>query len=735
MELIDNLTLGFATALTLQNLFYCFIGVLIGTLIGVLPGIGPVATLAMLLPVTYALPPTSALIMLAGIYYGAQYGGSTTAILVNLPGESSSVVTCLDGYQMARRGRAGAALATAALGSFFAGTVGVLLVAALALPMVELAFKFGPAEYFSLMVLGLIGAVVLAGGSLIKAIAMILLGLLLGLVGTDVNSGVARFTFDIPELADGINFAAVAMGVFGFAEIIANLEQKDKREVFTSKVGKLMPSKEEFKYAYPAVLRGTALGSVLGVLPGGGALLSAFAAYTIEKKISRNPKIPFGKGNIRGVAAPEAANNAGAQTSFIPMLTLGIPPNAVMALMVGAMTIHNIQPGPQVMSSNPALFWGLITSMWIGNLMLVVLNLPLIGIWVQLLKVPYRLLYPAILVFCSIGIYSINNNPFDVTVTAVFGLIGYIFYKLRCEPAPLILGFILGPMMEENLRRAMLLSRGDATVFFTRPLSLGLLVAAAVLVVIVALPNIKKKREEAFQEVHLATRGMVATAMCVQPLSGAKVQDSLIRARRLPFFCHKQVGLRFDEIREFLVAVEPGVEVGLQLGQVAPEGSEVYPLGIAHRLLERGQNKALREFGFGAIGSVQAWSAGGDALLSRYLCRRLPGSSAVLERMTSVNTNLWHAFRNASGVFFSPNPRTINPSSRSRIARPVKSLSLVIRQNPSNLRVYNKSIASMIKVLSVEFLPVEYANCCTGLMACRCSTFFQDEFAVEVKSP
>ena len=501
MELIDNLTLGFATALTLQNLFYCFIGVLIGTLIGVLPCIGPVATLAMLLPVTYALPPTSALIMLAGIYYGAQYGGSTTAILVNLPGESSSVVTCLDGYQMARRGRAGAALATAALGSFFAGTVGTLIVAALALPMVELAFKFGPAEYFSLMVLGLIGAVVLASGSLIKAIAMIVLGLLLGLVGTDVNSGVARFSFDIPELADGIGFVSVAMGVFGFAEIIVNLEHKEKREVFTSKVGKLMPSKQEFKDAYPAVLRGTALGSILGVLPGGGALLAAFAAYTIEKKITRNANPPFGQGNIRGVAAPESANNAGAQTSFIPMLTLGIPPNAVMALMVGAMTIHNIQPGPQVMSSNPSLFWGLIASMWIGNLLLVVLNLPLIGIWVQLLKVPYRLLYPAILVFCAIGVYSINNNPFDVTVTAVFGLLGYVFYKLRCEPAPLILGFILGPMMEENLRRAMLLSRGDPTVFFTRPLSLGLLIAAGALVVIVALPNIKKSREEAFHEV------------------------------------------------------------------------------------------------------------------------------------------------------------------------------------------------------------------------------------------
>jgi len=502
VDLIDNLTLGFTTALSLANLAYCFVGVLIGTLIGVLPGIGPVATLAMLLPATYALEPTSALIMLAGIYYGAQYGGSTTAILVNLPGESSSVVTVIDGYQMARRGRAGAALAIAALGSFFAGTVGTLILASLAAPMVQLAFKFGPAEYFSLMVLGLIGAVVLASGSLLKAIAMIILGLLLGLVGTDVNSGVARYSFDIPELADGIGFVSVAMGVFGFAEIIANLEHKaGQRVVFTDKVGRLLPSKQEFLYAIPAILRGTGLGSVLGVLPGGGALLAAFAAYTVEKKVTRNPDPPFGKGNIRGVAAPESANNAGAQTSFIPMLTLGIPPNAVMALMVGAMTIHNIQPGPQVMTSNPSLFWGLIASMWIGNLMLVILNLPLIGIWVQLLKVPYRLLYPAILVFCCIGVYSVNNNSFDVTMTAIFGLVGYLFYKLRCEPAPLILGFILGPMMEENLRRAMLLSRGDPTVFFTRPLSLGLLLMAIALVVIVALPQISRKREEAFHDV------------------------------------------------------------------------------------------------------------------------------------------------------------------------------------------------------------------------------------------
>src|SRR5512140_1151665 len=502
MELINNLMLGFSTALTLTNLFYAFVGCMIGTLIGVLPGIGPVATLAMLLPTTYALEPTSALIMLAGIYYGAQYGGSTTAILVNLPGEASSVVTCLDGYQMARRGRAGAALATAALGSFFAGTVGTLVLAALAAPMVELAFKFGPAEYFSLMVLGLIGAVVLASGSLIKAIAMIVLGLLLGLVGTDVNSGVARYSFDIPELTDGIGFITIAMGVFGYGEIISNLSKSSEhREVFTGKVKGLMPTKADFRNMAPAILRGTALGSGLGILPGGGALLSAFAAYTIEKKTKLRPgEVPFGKGNIRGVAAPESANNAGAQTSFIPLLTLGIPPNAVMALMVGAMTIHNIQPGPQVMTSNPQLFWGLIVSMWIGNLMLVILNLPLIGMWIKLLTVPYRWLFPAIVLFCAVGVYSTNNNTFDVWMVAAFGVIGYLFVKLGMEPAPLLLGFILGPMMEENLRRALLLSRGNWSVLVTRPLSAGLLIAAALLVVIVAMPSIKAKREEAFVE-------------------------------------------------------------------------------------------------------------------------------------------------------------------------------------------------------------------------------------------
>ena len=499
MDLLNNLALGFSTALTLQNLIYCFLGCVLGTLIGILPGLGPIATIAMLLPATYALPPIAALIMLAGIYYGAQYGGSTTAILLNIPGETSSVVTAIDGYQMARRGRAGVALFTAGMGSFFAGCVATFILAAFAAPLSQLAFKFGPAEYFSLMVLGLIGAVVLASGSLIKAIGMIILGLLMGLVGTDVNSGVSRYAFDVPELSDGIGFVSIAMGVFGFAEIMMNLEQKEKRESFLNKVTTLIPSWNDVKRMVPSILRGTAIGSVLGILPGGGAALAAFGAYSVEKKTSKH-SAEFGQGAIEGVAGPESANNAAAQTSFIPLLTLGIPPNAVMALMVGAMTIHNIQPGPQVMTSNPALFWGLIASMWIGNLMLILLNLPLIGMWVQILKIPYRFLYPAILVFCCIGVYTVNNTVFDVYITATFGIIGYLFFKLGCEPAPLLLGFVLGPMMEENFRRALLLSRGDFSTFITRPLSLGLLVAAALMVVIVALPAIKQGREKVFVE-------------------------------------------------------------------------------------------------------------------------------------------------------------------------------------------------------------------------------------------
>ena len=497
MELLEHLALGFSVAFTLQNLAYCLLGCLLGTLIGVLPGIGPVPTIAMLLPITYVLPPVAGLIMLAGIYYGAAYGGSTTAILVALPGETSAVVTVLDGHQMARNGRAGAALAIAALGSFFAGCVATIVIAGFAPPLAEVAFKFGPAEYFSLMVLGLIGAVVLASGSLPKAICMILLGLLLGMVGTDVNSGVARYDFGIPELQDGIDFAVVAMGVFGFAEIMANLELRDQRVDITDKVGSLYPNKQEFKESWPAVVRGTAIGCALGILPGGGAVLSSFASYTTEKKISKNPE-RFGKGHPAGLAGPESANNAGSQASFIPLLTLGIPGNAVTALMIGAMTIHNIQPGPQVMTSHPDLFWGLIVSMWIGNLMLVILNLPLVGLWVKLLKVPYRILFPAILVFCTIGVYSLNYNVFDIWMTAAFGLIGYIWAKLKCEGAPLLLGLVLGPMMEENFRRALLLARGDYTTFITRPLSATLLVLSLILVILVALPSVKKKREEAF---------------------------------------------------------------------------------------------------------------------------------------------------------------------------------------------------------------------------------------------
>ncbi|SFC93399.1 tripartite tricarboxylate transporter permease [Massilia yuzhufengensis] len=499
MEIFANLGLGLETAFTLTNLFYCLVGVFVGTAVGVLPGLGPIATIAMLLPATFGLPPISALIMLSGIYYGAQYGGSTTAILVNLPGESSSVVTALDGYQMARQGNAGKALATAALASFFAGTVATVLLALFAPPLADLALKFGPAEYFSLMVLGLVASVVLASGSLLNAIGMVILGLLLGLIGTDVNSGAARYTFDLPELADGINFVIVAMGMFGIGEIIRNLEHDEDRSLVMKKVKGLMLTKEDFKAIIAPVLRGTALGSALGILPGGGAMLASFSAYSIEKKVSKN-SANFGKGAIEGVAAPEAANNAGAQTSFIPMLTLGIPSNPVMALMIGAMIIQGIQPGPAVMTEQPALFWGLIVSMWFGNLFLVVLNLPMIGLWVKMIMVPYHRLFPAILMFCAIGVFSLNNNEFDVYLMALFGLFGYICAKLGAEPAPMLLGYIIGPMMEEYLRRALLLSHSDPMVFVTRPISAVMLALAAGALIVVLLPSLRKKREEAFQE-------------------------------------------------------------------------------------------------------------------------------------------------------------------------------------------------------------------------------------------
>jgi putative tricarboxylic transport membrane protein len=498
-DLLSNLALGFGVATSGINLFLCLIGAIVGTLVGVLPGVGPLATIAMLLPITFGLPPVGALIMLAGIYYGAQYGGSTTSILVNIPGEASSVVTTLDGHQMARQGRAGPALAIAAIGSFFAGTVSTVLVAALGAPLTSVALMFGPAEYFSLMVLGLVFAVVLARGSVIKAVAMVMMGLLMSMVGSDIETGQSRMAFDVPELSDGIGFIVVAMGVFGFAEIMRNLEQESSRSIVHAKLTGLMPTWPDLKASSGAIMRGTVLGSILGILPGGGAVIAAFAAYTFEKKMAKDPS-RFGRGAIEGVAAPESANNAAAQTSFIPLLTLGIPPNAVMALMVGAMTIHGIVPGPQVMTKQPDLFWGMIASMWLGNLMLVIINLPMVGVWVRLLRVPYRLLFPAIIIFCAIGVYSLNNAPFDAVMTALYGIIGYWLVKHDFEPAPMLLGFVLGPLMEENLRRAMLIARGDPSTFVTRPISGGLIAIAAFLLVLAVLPMIRSKRDEVFVE-------------------------------------------------------------------------------------------------------------------------------------------------------------------------------------------------------------------------------------------
>jgi putative tricarboxylic transport membrane protein len=498
-DFFSNLSLGFGVALTPINLGLAFLGCLVGTLIGVLPGVGPIATIAMLLPITFGLDPTGALIMLAGIYYGAQYGGSTTAILVNIPGEATSVVTALDGHQMARQGRAGVALGIAAIGSFFAGTVATLVIAALGAPLTGLALIFGPTEYFSLMVMGLVFAVVLARGSILKAVAMILVGVLLSTVGTDLETGEERMTFGLPFLADGIDFAVLAMGIFGIAEIMRNLDHTEHRDVVRQAIGRLLPNRDDFKQAYKPVLRGTLIGAILGILPGNGAVLGPFAAYTLEKKLAKDPR-RFGRGAIEGVAGPESANNAGAQTSFIPLLTLGIPPNAVMALMVGAMTIHGIIPGPQVMTKNPTLFWGMIASMWVGNLMLLIINLPLVGMWVRLLKVPYRLLFPAILMFCCIGIYSINSLPTDVMFIGLFGFVGYVLIKFGFEPAPMLLGFVLGKLMEENLRRALIISRGSLETFIERPISAGLLAVAAILLVIALLPSIRKGRDEVFTE-------------------------------------------------------------------------------------------------------------------------------------------------------------------------------------------------------------------------------------------
>ena len=483
MDVLDSLALGFGVALSAHNLAYCFAGVALGTLIGVLPGIGPLTTIGLLFPITFYLPPLPSLIMLAGIYYGAQYGGAITSILVNLPGETASAVTCLDGYPMARQGRAGAALAISALASFLAGCIGTLLIALVGPPLGEWVLAFGPAEYFSLMLMGLVGSAVLTQGDAVKGLAMVALGLLLGLVGTDVNSGMARYAFDVPELIDGIGFTVIAVGLFAVAEIVTNLERREPQAAFTGQVLKLMPSLRDLKDSLLPALRGTGVGAFFGLLPGTGPALSSFAAYMLEKKLAREPA-RFGKGAIEGVAAPEAANNAAAQTSFIPTLTLGIPGTAVMTLMLGAMIMQGVTPGPQVMTEKPELFWGIVASMWIGNLMLLVLNLPLVGVWVTLLRVPYRWLFPCIVMFCCIGNYAVNNNPVDVYLCAMVGVLGYVLVKLECEPAPLLLGFVLGPLMEEYLRRAMLLSRGDPSVFFTRPISLGFMIATLLILVL-----------------------------------------------------------------------------------------------------------------------------------------------------------------------------------------------------------------------------------------------------------
>lgn len=499
MSFIDLLLLGFSEAMTIQNLSFCLLGALLGTLIGVLPGIGPTATIAVLLPITFFLPPLAGIIMLAGIYYGAQYGGTTTAVLVNLPGEASSVVTTLDGYQMAQQGRAGAALAVAALGSFFAGTVATFAIAVAGPTLSTFALSFGPAEYVSLMVFGLLAATILASGPVLKAIGMILVGLLLGMVGTDQSTGQDRLTFGAIELFDGIDFIVIAIGLFGFSEIIANLERSGSEGVTLAPITRLWPTRDDFRRSWAAVLRGTGVGTFLGLLPGGGATLASFSAYSFEKKMSKRPQ-DFGTGVVEGVAAPEAANNAAAPSSFIPLLTLGIPSNNMMAMMLSAFMIHGITPGPTVLANQPEIFWGLVASMWIGNALLVVINLPMIGLWVRLLTVPYRLLYPAILLFCCIGVYSMNNRIFDVMLAAGFGLVGYIFRKAKCEPGPLLLGFVLGPLLESNLRRTMLIEQGDPSIFIERPISLTMLIATVILLGLMIFPAFRKFREEAFQE-------------------------------------------------------------------------------------------------------------------------------------------------------------------------------------------------------------------------------------------
>jgi putative tricarboxylic transport membrane protein len=494
MDILTGLGQGFAVALQPINLLSCFIGVFIGTLVGVLPGIGPVSAMSLLLPVTLSGTPESGIIMMAGIYYGCMYGGSTTSILVNIPGEAASVVTCLDGHEMAKQGRAGPALGMAALASFAAGTFAVVALMLLAPALARVAVAFGPPEYFSLMVLGLTILSFLSQGSMAKALLMAAFGIVLGLIGMDQITAQARLTFDRLELLDGIGLVPIVMGLFGVAEILSNLEQELKRDVIKARIGSLWPSLADWAAAKWAILRGTVLGFFLGILPGGGAVIASFASYALEKKVSATPE-RFGKGAIEGVAGPEAANNAAAGGAFIPLMTLGIPPNVVMALLLGAFVIHGLQPGPLMMTQKPDLFWGIVASMYIGNAMLLVLNMPLIGMWVQVLKLPYRILFPLILMFCIVGVFASGNAVFDVFVMVVFGVLGYLMRKFGYEPAPLVLAFVLGPLMENNLRKSLILSQGDFAIFVTRPLSVACLAIALFLLLSPLLPALRKRRE------------------------------------------------------------------------------------------------------------------------------------------------------------------------------------------------------------------------------------------------
>lgn len=494
MELLNYLGIGFSVALQPVNLFYCFVGVFIGTLVGVLPGIGPVGAMSLLLPTTFKVAPEAAIIMLAGIYYGAMYGGSTTSILVNIPGEAASVVTCLDGYQMARQGRAGPALGIAAFGSFIAGTLSILGLMLLAPPLSKLALRFGPPEYFTLMVLGLTILIYLAHGAMSKALIMAAFGIILGLVGLDSINARPRFTFGKMELIDGVGLVPVVMGLFGISEVLLNIEQVVRRDVLKTRLKGLLPTVKDWRDSTAPIARGSLLGFFLGILPGGGAVISSFISYAVEKRISKHPE-RFGTGAIEGVAGPESANNAATGGAFIPLMTLGIPPNVIMAMLLGAFMIHGVTPGPLMMKQNPGIFWGVIVSMYIGNIMLLILNLPLITIWVQVLKVPYKILFPLILLFCLIGVYSVNNVVFDIYLMLIFGIMGYLMKKFGYEGAPLVLAFVLGPLMENNLRKSLIISQGDFSIFFTRPLAAASLILALFLLISPFIPGLGKKRK------------------------------------------------------------------------------------------------------------------------------------------------------------------------------------------------------------------------------------------------